>query len=184
MRPSSPRLSTVSERGHAPGLTRAQTAYLKRLLADPLSQQDNDPLIKLRAANSGEDVPAAGPSRTGLEQSLAAFTAVEVLEGENGYACKKCWKIKAGKYKATHPTVMEEDETLSPATFTWTSRSASHFSTRTDIYKHLAGIYRTPRQSRSQPSGVHGLSFISRAAIPRAHHLFEHTLKRVRGAST
>ena len=114
--PSSPRLSTVSERGHAPGLTRAQTAYLKRLLADPLSHQDNDPLAKLRAANSGEDVPAAGPSRTGLEQSLAAFTAVEVLEGENGYACKKCWKIKAGKYKATHPTVMEEDETLSPAT--------------------------------------------------------------------
>ncbi|ORX39976.1 hypothetical protein BD324DRAFT_648593 [Kockovaella imperatae] len=116
--PSSPRLSTSSDRAHGPSLTKAQMAYLRRLLADPLATQDHDPLAKLKAANSGEELPAPPtPPRTAIEQSLAAFTSVEVLEGENGYACKRCWKIKAGKYKSKHgPTAGGEDSaTTSPA---------------------------------------------------------------------
>jgi ubiquitin carboxyl-terminal hydrolase 16/45 len=42
--------------------------------------------------------------------SLKAFTSVEVLEGENAFACKKCWKIKTGKYKDAQPPLREKDE--------------------------------------------------------------------------
>lgn len=49
---------------------------------------------------------------TGLEESLQAFTSVEVLEGDNAFACRKCWKIKTGKYANAHDTVHEEDETV------------------------------------------------------------------------
>ena len=111
--PSSPKLGTSSsDRSHAPHLTRAQTAYLRRLLADPLTAQDNDPLAKLRAANAGETSAPSGSARTGLEQSLAAFTAVEILEGENAFACKKCWKLKSGKYHSTHQALREYDESM------------------------------------------------------------------------
>ena len=111
--PSSPKLGTTSsDRAHGPHLTRAQAAYLRRLLADPLNAQDNDPLAKLRAANGGDPSVLPGPARTGLEQSLAEFTAVEILEGENAFACKKCWKVKAGKYHSTHQYHREQGESM------------------------------------------------------------------------
>ena len=54
------------------------------------------------------------PSDSGLVESLKAFTGVEVLEGENTFACKRCWKIKTGKYNSTQATVQEEDEDAIP----------------------------------------------------------------------
>ena len=89
-------------------------AYIHRILAPPPNAAELDPLAKLRAANSGEGIAAnqAHPStETGLEESLKLFTSVEVLEGENAFACKRCWKIKSGKYKGREDTVQEEDET-------------------------------------------------------------------------
>jgi ubiquitin carboxyl-terminal hydrolase 16/45 len=89
-------------------------AYIHRILAPPPNAAEVDPLAKLRAANSGE-APSAPSSNgtateTGLEESLRAFTSVEVLEGENAFACKRCWKIKSGRYKGREATLPEEDE--------------------------------------------------------------------------
>ncbi|WVF72229.1 hypothetical protein IAT40_007041 [Kwoniella sp. CBS 6097] len=100
-----------------PGPTPAQAAYIARILTPPGGgggPDASDPLAKLRAANSGEApsptsvVPVAPES--GLVESLKAFTSVEVLEGENAFACHKCWKIKHGRYAKHEATVREEDE--------------------------------------------------------------------------
>ena len=106
--PTSPKLSSADRdrerervHGNAPKPTRAQAAYIHRLLA-PIGPVELDPLAKLRNVNSGESLEANGSDKTGLEQSLEAFTSVEVLEGDNAFACKKCWKIKHGKYKPHH----------------------------------------------------------------------------------
>lgn len=113
--PSSPVVSARTNlHAHGVGPTAAQMAYIHRILAPPPNAAELDPLTKLRAANSGEGIAAnhAHPStETGLEESLKLFTSVEVLEGENAFACKRCWKIKSGKYKGREDTVQEEDET-------------------------------------------------------------------------
>jgi ubiquitin carboxyl-terminal hydrolase 16/45 len=117
--PSSP---VVSARNpgqiHGVGPTAAQMAYIHRILAPPPNSAELDPLAKLRsanAANSGDTLPSQSGStatthETGLEESLRAFTSVEVLEGENAFACKRCWKIKSGRYKSREATLPEEDE--------------------------------------------------------------------------
>jgi ubiquitin carboxyl-terminal hydrolase 16/45 len=96
------------------GPTSAQSAYIARILSGPPGPPETgDPLARLRAANGSDIVGAqhiSASSGTGLEDSLKAFTAVEVLEGENAFACKKCWKVDSGKYKGGHATVFEEDE--------------------------------------------------------------------------
>ncbi|KAK4683803.1 hypothetical protein P7C73_g6422, partial [Tremellales sp. Uapishka_1] len=92
--------------------TAAQSAYIQRILAAP-TQADfqQDPLARLRAANSGAaEGLKVSVQDCGLIESLKQFTAVEVLEGENAFACKKCWKIKSGKYVGGHETVQEENE--------------------------------------------------------------------------
>lgn len=113
--PSSPVVSARTNLlAHGVGPTAAQMAYIHRILAPPPNAAELDPLAKLRAANSGEGIAAnqAHPStETGLEESLKLFTSVEVLEGENAFACKRCWKIKSGKYKGREDTVQEENET-------------------------------------------------------------------------
>jgi len=102
-------------RQHGPGPTPAQNAYIQRILAGDHAPNADDPLARLRAANAGEGMTVnahKSSSLTGLEESLKAFTSVEVLEGENAFACRKCWRIKTGKYKSAHAhaTVPEEDE--------------------------------------------------------------------------
>ncbi|KAK6902972.1 hypothetical protein I203_108233 [Kwoniella mangroviensis CBS 8507] len=99
-------------RYHGPGPTPAQAAYISRILAPPPGAIDSDdPLAKLRAAQSGQPVEASSSSpEYGLIDALRAFTSVEVLEGENAFACKKCWKIKHGYYSKLEATVKEEDE--------------------------------------------------------------------------
>jgi ubiquitin carboxyl-terminal hydrolase 16/45 len=100
-------------RFHGPGPTPAQSAYIQRILsAPPNTHQVEDPLAKLRAANAGEgtSVNDKTVALTGLEESLKAFTSVEVLEGDNAFACRKCWKVKTGRYSNNHATVPEEDE--------------------------------------------------------------------------
>jgi ubiquitin carboxyl-terminal hydrolase 16/45 len=101
---------------HGVGPTAAQMAYIHRILAPPPNAAEIDPIAKLRAANNG-DAPASstsGPNsqETGLEESLRAFTSVEILEGENAFACKRCWKIKSGRYKGREATLPEEDESM------------------------------------------------------------------------
>jgi len=100
-------------RHHGPGPTPAQNAYIQRILSGDHTTHSDDPLAKLRAANAGEGIAVNAQKTsnlTGLEESLKAFTSVEVLEGDNAFACRKCWRIKTGKYKSTHETVLEEDE--------------------------------------------------------------------------
>lgn len=102
---------------HGPGPTHAQSAYIQRILSAPPTNhhQGEDPLAKLRAANAGEGInvnQTATTTLTGLEESLKAFTSVEVLEGDNAFACRKCWKVKSGKYQHSHATVLEEDESV------------------------------------------------------------------------
>ncbi|RXK38581.1 hypothetical protein M231_04087 [Tremella mesenterica] len=95
------------------GPTPAQAAYIARILTPPRGSEHADPLARLRAAHNGEHVI---PPESGLIDALRDFTAVEVLEGENAFACKKCWKLKkvlskrrSGRHEATVP---EEDERL------------------------------------------------------------------------
>ncbi|WVQ78395.1 hypothetical protein IAT38_000481 [Cryptococcus sp. DSM 104549] len=113
--PTSPKPAHPHHQHHLPhhqaGPTPAQAAYIARILAPPpgSSVDANDPLAKLRAAQSGQVIEVA-PQSTGLVDSLKAFTSVEVLEGENAFACKKCWRIKHGKYQHHEKTVPEEDE--------------------------------------------------------------------------
>ncbi|WRT67214.1 uncharacterized protein IL334_004180 [Kwoniella shivajii] len=104
-------------RQHGPGPTPAQAAYISRILAPPPGTLDvDDPLARLRAANSGQNVESSTSTSSsntqdyGLIEALRAFTSVEVLEGENAFACKKCWKIKHGRYAKHEATVREEDE--------------------------------------------------------------------------
>lgn len=81
---------------HAAAPTPAQLAYIQRILYGPPGPPEtNDPLAKLRAAHAG--TPAA-PKDYGLIDALKMFTSVEVLEGDNAFACHKCWKIKMGRY--------------------------------------------------------------------------------------
>ncbi|KAL1406772.1 hypothetical protein Q8F55_006177 [Vanrija albida] len=101
--------STPSEKSHAhhhhhhhhqAGPTPAQAAYIQRILyGPPGAPESHDPIAKLRAAHAGELGVGAGKPDSGLVDSLKAFTSVEVLEGENAFACRKCWKIKNGYYR-------------------------------------------------------------------------------------
>ncbi|WOO84323.1 putative ubiquitin carboxyl-terminal hydrolase 7 [Vanrija pseudolonga] len=86
---------------HQAGPTPAQAAYIQRILyGPPGAPESHDPIAKLRAAHAGElGVGGGGKPDSGLVDSLKAFTSVEVLEGDNAFACRKCWKIKNGYYR-------------------------------------------------------------------------------------
>ena len=126
--PHSPSMSSLFAY-NGTGPTPAQSAYIQRVLAPSLSDHDvPDPLQKLQQANARVVEKILVSPKSGLIESLEAFTSVEVLEGENAFACKKCWKVKTGRYRSTQATLKEEDErtdlplppTASP-TFTSTS---------------------------------------------------------------
>lgn len=87
---------------HQAAPTPAQAAYIARILyGPPVAPESADPLAKLRAAHAGglSAAPSGKPQEYGLIESLKAFTGVETLEGDNAFACHKCWKIKNGHYK-------------------------------------------------------------------------------------
>jgi ubiquitin carboxyl-terminal hydrolase 16/45 len=116
--PSSPVVSArLSNQVHGVGPTAAQMAYIHRILAPPPNSAEIDPLTKLRVPSAdtlstthSNTTTTPQGTETGLEESLRAFTSVEVLEGENAFACKRCWKIKSGRYKSREATLPEEDE--------------------------------------------------------------------------
>ncbi|KAF8605749.1 cysteine proteinase [Ceratobasidium sp. AG-I] len=88
-----------------------EVAYLKRVLADIGAPPAANPLALLRGATSdGLGIlkdPFSRPSlddvwlklssgRGSVTDALRSFTAVEVLEGDNAFACRRCWKIAHG----------------------------------------------------------------------------------------
>ncbi|WWD16062.1 hypothetical protein CI109_100487 [Kwoniella shandongensis] len=103
-----PQASHAPHHHHGAGPTPAQAAYIARILSAPSVNDPLDPLAKLRAANNGDHTSV--PVDSGLVEALKAFTQVEVLEGENAFACKKCWRIKHGWYTQHEATVPEEDD--------------------------------------------------------------------------
>lgn len=46
-----------------------------------------------------EPSPQIDGMGTDLMECLRAFTATEVLEGDNAFACHQCWRIQMGRYK-------------------------------------------------------------------------------------
>lgn len=114
-----------------PRPTPAQAAYIRRILNGPNLPPKEDPLAKLRSgmaqlhaggsngalpgSSSGghqldqvPEEPAAAtrtPTIDGLDtdlmDSLRTFTATEVLEGENAFACHRCWRYQTGRFKSS-----------------------------------------------------------------------------------
>ncbi|KAJ9118222.1 hypothetical protein QFC22_004129 [Naganishia vaughanmartiniae] len=115
-----------------PKPTPEQAAYIRRLLNGPNLPPKDDPLEKLRqgmanmsaaegANGTAEQHPTHRPyvagQDTDLMDCLKNFSAVEVLEGDNAFACHKCWQYKTGKVKRkasdrrdSHGILLEEDE--------------------------------------------------------------------------
>ncbi len=129
-----------------PPPTKAQAAYIRRLLNGPNLPKlaKDDPLEALRAGVPADSAADSGHHDshhhhhphishshlrhpvitiegfgTDLMECLKNFTQVEVLEGDNAFACRTCWKYKTGRMtakakamarEARHSTVMEEEE--------------------------------------------------------------------------
>jgi hypothetical protein len=103
-----------------------QAAYIRRLLNGPNlpPRAMDDPLERLRSGMAqmqvqqglgatgghsagegnglaegpaGVSLPAIDGLETDLMDSMKNFTAVEVLEGDNAFACHKCWRYKTGR---------------------------------------------------------------------------------------
>lgn len=103
---------------HNKGRNGRQQRYLARLLAEtgPPPQQPNlSALFWGRRSSStttteitqsdatlAEDVESK-QANTGLVRALHQFTSVEVLDGSNSYACKRCWRM-------LNPPSGQEDE--------------------------------------------------------------------------
>ena len=108
-------VNTISEESYAitpPRPTPEQAAYIRRLLNGPNLPPKDDPLERLRQGMANMS-PGEGPSHhteqpqrpridgqdTDLMDCLINFSAVEVLEGDNAFACHKCWQYKTGRIK-------------------------------------------------------------------------------------
>ncbi|KAG9085541.1 hypothetical protein FRC06_003560 [Ceratobasidium sp. 370] len=86
-----------------------EAAYLRKVLAD-VGAPSTNPLALLKGAADGLGMlkdPFARPStddvwlklssgRGSIPDALRNFTAVEILEGDNAFACRRCWKIAHG----------------------------------------------------------------------------------------
>ncbi|KAG8735412.1 hypothetical protein FRC10_010617 [Ceratobasidium sp. 414] len=86
-----------------------EAAYMRKVLAD-VGAPPTNPLALLKGAADGLGMlkdPFARPSmddvwlklgsgRGSIPDALRSFTAVEVLEGNNAFACRRCWKIAHG----------------------------------------------------------------------------------------
>ncbi|KAG9095514.1 hypothetical protein FS749_010322 [Ceratobasidium sp. UAMH 11750] len=100
--------STAVSRSQSPS-RKNEAAYLKKVLAD-VGAPPTNPLALLKGAADGLGMlkdPFARPSmddvwlklssgRGSIPDALRNFTAVEVLEGDNAFACRRCWKIAHG----------------------------------------------------------------------------------------
>ncbi|CAE6534155.1 unnamed protein product [Rhizoctonia solani] len=112
-RPSSPERKTP----HTNGISRAisptrknEAAYLRRVLADIGTTVPTNPLALLKGTVDGLGIlrdPFTRPppddvwlklssGRGSITDALRSFTAVEILEGDNAFACRRCWKIAHG----------------------------------------------------------------------------------------
>lgn len=114
--------------------TAAQAAYIQRILYGPPAPPETaDPLAKLRAAHAnGLTSNGSATESYGLIDALRSFTSVEVLEGDNAFACHKCWKIKNGKYnKDRHSNGNGNGNGFAPASMTSVGSAASGVSTVT-----------------------------------------------------
>lgn len=109
-RPSRPRVKP-----RIPKPTAEQSAYIRRVLAEVPGPSPSPLPLQLRWAQPGvpSTVPATPVNVSPATQSLAqlqlqstvdqtltdlyeclrGFTSVEVLEGENSFACRNCWKL-------------------------------------------------------------------------------------------
>ncbi|KAL7415159.1 hypothetical protein BDY24DRAFT_440099 [Mrakia frigida] len=77
-----------------PKVKSSQAAYIRRILG---SAPNPNPLAALKLSTHAEATVGGwlglpSSSQNGLMDSLRQFTQVEVLEGENSFACKKCWR--------------------------------------------------------------------------------------------
>ena len=92
--------------------TKEQQDYIRQLFAEiPLPSSNSSPLAQLRIAQPGghhthHSIPTptaaetngsllamADVTETGLYQCLVQFTSVELLDGENAFQCRRCWKL-------------------------------------------------------------------------------------------
>ncbi|KAK9900033.1 cysteine proteinase [Cystobasidium minutum MCA 4210] len=94
--------------------TREQQEYIRQLFAEiPLPASSNivNPLAHLRVAQpggqhsqisvptptaaetNGSPLAMADATETGLYQCLVQFTSVELLDGDNAFQCRRCWKL-------------------------------------------------------------------------------------------
>ncbi|KZS97203.1 cysteine proteinase [Sistotremastrum niveocremeum HHB9708] len=85
--------------------TRSQTAYLNRILDQPNSSNP----FSLLPPGSGMWTKFS-PTQ-GLDECLRQFTAVEALDGENMFGCRKCWKMAHDPdYIQAHASGDRDDE--------------------------------------------------------------------------
>ncbi|CAE6450698.1 unnamed protein product [Rhizoctonia solani] len=112
-RPSSPERKP----SHVNGISRSvsptrknEAAYLRRVLADTNVTGPTNPLALLKGTVDGLGMsrdPFTRPppddvwlklssGRGSITDALRSFTAVEILEGDNSFACRRCWKIAHG----------------------------------------------------------------------------------------
>ncbi|KAK0192101.1 hypothetical protein F5146DRAFT_1135848 [Armillaria mellea] len=94
-----------------PKPSRAEQAYLRKILADVTYQSAPNPFALLNHLNGSSSSSHHHSSQTsqhmwsklgqllGIEDCLKMFTAVEILDGENMVGCRRCWKIANGLYK-------------------------------------------------------------------------------------
>ncbi|TFK49410.1 peptidase C19, ubiquitin carboxyl-terminal hydrolase 2 [Heliocybe sulcata] len=101
-----------------PKLSREESAYLRRLLADVQLPTSSHPLALFRPPSFTGSHPTHHPHSSAsatstaaqslwaklgqipsIEECLRLFTSVEVLEGENMVGCRRCWKIANGTYQ-------------------------------------------------------------------------------------
>ncbi|KAF8755426.1 Ubiquitin carboxyl-terminal hydrolase [Rhizoctonia solani] len=87
-----------------------EAAYLRRVLADTNVTGPTNPLALLKGTVDGLGMsrdPFTRPppddvwlklssGRGSITDALRSFTAVEILEGDNSFACRRCWKIAHG----------------------------------------------------------------------------------------
>lgn len=117
-----------------------QAAYIRRLLNGPNlpPRASDDPLERLRNGMNQMQVEGSSPGvpiseassmhgtdhaaasagaaaidglDTDLMDSLKTFTSVEVLEGDNAFACHRCWRYKTGRGGKKHLRNKKHSET-------------------------------------------------------------------------
>lgn len=183
------RTSSLPQGGPRP--TAAQAAYIRRILNTPQDSAMVDPLRALRVANgqptASKDglngTPAPTGADTDLEDCLRAFTGVEVLDGDNSFACKKCWRVKAGKYDGqlgddsvlTEENEEESEVQLPPPSLNSTAPASPEVSASSTNSEGVPSIAVDQGSPEERPGRLDvrfgGTSHIARAPSPLRNHL-------------